>query len=527
MSVPAAEAAGLPERVAARALQVGAAVAVLAASTLTPFDLDRFLIPKELVLHATALLAGLLAIRAAARTIGSRLDLMLIVYLLISAISAVFATNGWLGFRALAISASGVVVFWIARALRRSGLTSRLLSGVAFAVVLTAITCLLQTYGLRIIFFSINRAPGGTLGNRNFVAHVAAFGFPICLLVAVRARRWMLAAIGVALVSAALVITRSRAAWLAAAIMAAIFIVSLIASAARRDTAIWKRTGVAFLFAIGGAGLALLLPNTLHWRGENPYLESMRTVTNYEAGSGRGRLVQYRHSLAMAVHSPLLGVGPGNWPVDYPRFVPRSDPSMNPSVPGMTFNPWPSSDWMAIVSERGFLAAILWIAIVIAIAASALRRIFAAQQPSDGLDAAALLATLAAAVVAGLFDAVLILPLPSLLVWTSIGVLYDDEGAGEGARRHTFMMGYFAILAICAAGAVRSAAQLDAMQIYASSTTRAALERAVHIDPGSYPLHLRLARAGARRDRCAHARAAHALFPYADGARNLDARCGE
>ncbi len=88
-------------------------------------------------------------------------------------------------------------------------------------------------------------------------------------------------------------------------------------------------------------------------------------------------------------------------------------------------------------------------------------------------------------------------------------------------------MAYVAILAICAGGAVRSAAQLDAMQIYASSSTRAALERAVHIDPGSYPLHLRLARYGPFRDRCRHARAAHALFPNADGARNLAARCGQ
>ena len=36
-----------------RIIQIGAIAIVLVASTLTVFDLDRFLVPKELVLHAT------------------------------------------------------------------------------------------------------------------------------------------------------------------------------------------------------------------------------------------------------------------------------------------------------------------------------------------------------------------------------------------------------------------------------------------------------------------------------------------
>src|SRR3954467_6081287 len=40
-------------------LQVGAIAVVFAASPTRAFDLDRFLAPKELVLHLTALLAGL------------------------------------------------------------------------------------------------------------------------------------------------------------------------------------------------------------------------------------------------------------------------------------------------------------------------------------------------------------------------------------------------------------------------------------------------------------------------------------
>ena len=60
----------------------------------------------------------------------------------------------------------------------------------------------------------------------------------------------------------------------------------------------------------------------------------------------------------MAVAHPVLGVGPGNWAVEYPKFASRNDPSLNDA--GMTSNPWPSSDWVAFVAERGFAAVVVY-----------------------------------------------------------------------------------------------------------------------------------------------------------------------
>ena len=48
--------------------------------------------------------------------------------------------------------------------------------------------------------------------------------------------------------------------------------------------------------------------------------------------------------------------------------------------------------------------------------------------------------------------------------------------------------------------------------------------RAAQIDPANYRIHLRLARSGNRAQRCEHARAAHALFPSAEAARDLMCR---
>src|SRR4051794_40589931 len=150
---------------ALRIVQIGAVAVVLAVTTFHIFELDRFFVPKELVLHVAAALAGLLAIRALWRVGVTPGDLLLGGYLALSALSALLATNRWLGMRALAVSASSILLFWIARSLRDAGLARPLLGGLAVAVFIAAATSLLQMYGVDIDFFSVNRAPGGTLGN--------------------------------------------------------------------------------------------------------------------------------------------------------------------------------------------------------------------------------------------------------------------------------------------------------------------------------------------------------------------------
>ena len=511
------------EKLALFTLQAGAIAVVVAATTHRAFDLDRFLIPKELVLHATAALAGLWALGAIRRTRLTRVDWLLLAYLGLSAVSALFATNHWLAGRALAISVSSVVVFWTARSLRNA---RALLNVLAVAVVLAAISSLLQAYGVWQDLFSTNRAPGGTLGNRNFVAHAAAFGMPVVMLAALRGR-W-LASVGVMLVTATLVLTRSRAAWLAFAAAAIVFVFALIASRAlRRDGATWRRFALVLLLVAGGVAAALLIPNTLRWRSDNPYLESVQGVVNYQEGSGRGRLIQYQRSLSMGATSPLVGVGPGNWAVEYPDHAPGNDPSIDTSEAGMTFNPWPSSDWVAFASERGFTAALVLLAVFAILAWSSLKRLVHATDADDALLATALIATIAGALVAGAFDAVLMLALPSLLVWTAIGAMLpklEPDPLLEPPKPSNVAPLVALILALLAALAgTRSALQIAAMELFATGD-RAAIRRAAVLDPGNYRVRMRLARMGGR-GRCEHALAARALYPHAAAARNAARAC--
>jgi O-antigen ligase len=515
-------------------MQAGAIAVVLAAAPYKSFDLDRFFVPKELVLHVTALLATLLCLTRARRLGLSRADQLLGLFVALGLLSALFATNWWLAGRAVAISLSGAACFWSARALNRAGLMRPLVAALAVAAVVGAITALLQTYGIRTEYVSLNRAPGGTFGNRNFMAHLCAIAMPALVLVSTtaptrRAYGWWAGAFAV--IGAALILSRSRAAWLAL-VIGAVVLVPLVFMALHRG-----RTGLRLgrllllpLAAAAGGGAALLLPNTLDWRSDSPYMDTARSVVNYKEGSGHGRLVQYGNTLRMSLRHPLLGVGPGNWAVEYPRFAADDDPSLGED--GMTSNPWPSSDWMTFVSERGVLIAIMLGLAMIALAADGLRAVRGARSPEERLAACALLGTIVVVLTVGAFDAVLLLPAPALISWSLLGALSPPARERTAVelplvRRVALMFG---VAVLGGLAVLRSATQLSAMETFTGATRTTTLERASALDPGSYRIHLRLAQGYARRGNCArvrsHAGTARALFPNAPQPKRLLADCG-
>lgn len=514
-------------RVSLRLLQIGAVLIVIAVTAQDSFDLDRFLVPKELVVHLVALLAGLTGFRLLRRVSFGAVDAALVAFLAISVVSTIFAVNLWAGLRALALTGSALLLFWLARA--HAERRDAILGALAAGVVLAASISLLQAYGIRLDLFAQQRVPGGTLGNRNFVAHAAAFGSPLLWLMVLRAQRMVLPLAGSALLAAALVLTRSRAAWLAFAAMTVVFFGSLLLSAiVRWDGPTWRRLLAIVLFCGAGAAAALLLPNTLRWNSDNPYVDSVKDVANYKEGSGRGRLLQYERSLSLAVRNPILGVGPGNWPVRYPAAVDRNDPSLDPSTPGMTFNPWPSSDWVAYFTERGFLGGLLILGVFARIAWVSLGRARTAMSRDEALANIALLTLITATVVVGAFDAVLLLAFPTFIVWLGVGVLFANPEVSTNPSMEPARLAPLAplllVLVVSAAGVLRSGGQLVAMELLEQGRS---LRTAAWFDPGSYKLHMRLARTGKRAERCEHSIAARTLFPSSQAARAASRGCKE
>jgi hypothetical protein len=281
---------------------------------------------------------------------------------------------------------------------------------------------------------------------------------------------------------------------------------------------------------LASLALALVLPNRLNWRSDSPYLESLTGVANYKEGSGRGRVIQYGNTLSMAADHPLLGIGPGNWPVFYPRYMSPADPSFDRDDIIPT-NPWPSSDWMAVAAERGFVAGALLVLIGISIALGAWARVRLGARQVPALTDLAIVATLLAVTVVGAFDAVLVLPVPTLFAWTIIGVLASSarpirEIPLTPRARRAALVGV-ALVGLVFVG--RSAAQTVAMGVFTGGD-RADMARAAAIDPGSYRIRMLLARSWARAGRCDRAiplaRDARELFPNHPAPRELLRACG-
>jgi O-antigen ligase len=524
----------LPDRLATAVLQLGAIAVVLVAAPYKPFDLDRFFVPKELVLHVTAGLVALLCLSRARQLRFARVDELLALFLGLGLVSALFATNWWLAGRAVAISVAGAACFWGARSLSRRGLERAIVSALAGAAVLGAVTALLQTYGVRSEYVSLNRAPGGTFGNRNFMAHLCVIALPALTFTALRARSrraYLGWTAGVALIGAALVLSRSRAAWLAVLVAAVVTLpLGLLAFRRGAGTFRFRRLLLIPVAIVLGGALALVLPNTLDWRSDSPYLDTAKSVVDYKGGSGHGRLVQYATTLRMSLRHPLLGVGPGNWAVEYPHFAAEGDPSL--SSEGMTSNPWPSSDWMTFLSERGGIAFGALVLAMLALVADGVRGVTGGVELEDRLRAATLLGTLAVLVVVGGFDAVLLLPVPALIAWAMLGALAAPSRerrviALPAVRRAATTLASVVLLGLAAA---RSVAQLSAMAIFSTSTRTTRLERAAQLDPGSYRIEVRLATGYVNRGNCtrarAHASRALALFPNAPAPKRILRECG-
>src|SRR5688500_18934136 len=165
-------------RVAKLMLSLGAVSVTLVAFHWKVFELDRYFVPKELVLHVVGLVIAIILVTERRTLRADAADMLLALFLAISGVSALFATNHWLAQRALAVTVSSALVFWGARRIANAGSKPLLLWIAAAATVLVAVTSLMQAYGIESEWFTLNRAPGGTLGNRNFVAHVIAIGLP-------------------------------------------------------------------------------------------------------------------------------------------------------------------------------------------------------------------------------------------------------------------------------------------------------------------------------------------------------------
>jgi hypothetical protein len=531
-SEPARPAPASPHaRLAAHILGVGLVTAVLVALPAAPSDLDRHQLPKETVTHLATLLAVLIARPFPPRGLRPGVALGLILLAGGGLLSTFAATDGWLAARALALTLTGIAAFITARQVTHDGAGRQLLGWCVVAAIVGAITGLAQAYGATSVFFAITRSPGGTFGNRNFLAHFAALAVPLTTAAALFAPRRavaVVAASGGALLTAAIFLSRSRDAWIGVSVGMAVLALAILAVRRRQYLAVSaRRVTLVVATAAIAVILAVALPNHLAWRSPSPYADTLVELTNTQRGSGHGRVLQYINSLRLAVRHPLLGVGPANWPIRYGDVALPTDPSWVFSDP-IPLNPWPSSDWMALISERGLVGLLGVLLVGIGVVWRGVRALGEGARPA--VTAAVLLALAATAAVEGSFDAVLLLPAPLLLVALASGSLLDVvDHVGPSEASHAVSPALWlwrpGVPLLLAAITLRSVLQTSAYLVAGNGHSTARLEAAARLDPTSYAIRISLADRLPCPAARPHAAAALKMAPDWPSARSAARRC--
>jgi hypothetical protein len=413
----------LSELMASLALQIGLVICVLALLPKGVLGIGLCNSPKELALYFFGLTAASLCLVAASQITIDWTDLLLGLFLLISIVSGCFATVDRLeAISTVGVTFTGAAVFWSARDLATGDQRWPLLARVRLAVFLVALGVLVDAFteGHGLSFAK----PGGMQANRNWAGHLLALGMPLMALQrpqAGSAKRLTLDLLTLFACSAALVLTRTRAAWLGA-IFGTGFPLLVITATSRRSHASTS-TQPALLCALAlGVVAAVYTPTRLSWKSPHPYMETVKNLLAHNRGSGLGRIVQCRHSMAMVMDHPALGVGPGNWEILYPAYLLGIRP---PVIARLWHIPSrPSSDWVGFTAERGVPATVALLAALVTLAMAQIESLGRSTNYDERAYCSLVaLGTLIALTVVGSFDAVLQLPAPTYLVFLTLGAL--------------------------------------------------------------------------------------------------------
>jgi hypothetical protein len=437
-------------RMASMLLQLGVVVCVM---MVIPFEGTFFFDdPKALVANLVGLVAAGLCLMSTRSVAIDRTDLLLGLFLVASIVSATFAaTERWEALRAVGLTISGAAVFWSARYLAGRGQRRAQLDALAIAIVLVAVTVLIDAFGYGLDF--PHASSKGTQGNRNWAAHLLVLGLPLLALLSLAGQttgRRVMGLGALVVCAAAVVLTRSRAAWIAAALGTAFPLVLIAAKSAwSRDSPRTARCGAALGALLAGVFLAVVVPTGLQWSSPHPYLESAEAIAAYNQGSGRARLKQYRRSLAMAGDHLVVGVGPGNWRIAYPSYYPKK------TQPGLWYPRRGNSDWIVLVAERGAPATILFVASVVSLAIgcwkSSVSRSGSPPSWERTLEPLCAIAVVTTMAIVGSLDTVLQLAAPTMIFFLAIGALAPQQVAIAATdlspRRRTLAAGLSLVFA--------------------------------------------------------------------------------
>lgn len=276
--------------------------------------------------------------------------------------------------------------------------------------------------------------PAATFVNRNDAAHALVALIPLALPQLVAGRRagvrWLAGAAG-GLGVAFLIATRSRGGWLGALVGWGLGSALWLASRRRAREGSRRPAApapIALFFALGL--IALVVPVHGLERPLPSVAGTIGTLGRPTEGSGGVRLALWRNTLAMLEDQPWLGVGPGRFAVEYPRYqAARSE------TPGFGTERQPESsenDPLEFAAELGLPATAALLVLLLGGVVRSFRQCSRADLTLDGARSAARAAALGGVLVHSLFSFPLHSPATASLVWVLVGRAWSGHSAGTG-----------------------------------------------------------------------------------------------
>lgn len=304
--------------------------------------------------------------------------------------------------------------FWASQRLGDAALRLRLFAALLAGAAISCAYGILQSFGLDPfkggqMDMGFGLRAYGALGNPDFYGGYLALLAPLALLpFLLEARK---AALG-ALLILALLLSQTRAAWIACAASLAFLLAATYGQ--------WRPRRLLDLGLTLGVAVALFsIPSPFN-PGRIRLASRLASAADARSSDAGGRFFLYRASLRIAARRPLLGAGGGN----YTRAFLHEQAAML-AEPRNAGEPYrltheAHNDFLQVASESGLLA----LAAFVGVLALLLRRGFRRNDPQLAACGAALAAFGADA----LFSFPLSVPASAALFWVLAGALAAEEG---------------------------------------------------------------------------------------------------
>lgn len=281
-----------------------------------------------------------------------KIILPFIVFLIWASLSLLWAENQYFAITNLTIWLQSLLLFFVSLQLFKT--QKEIINLLNFIVISGVIVSIIGISQHLFDFNWITQAtkPAGTFGNKNMAVHFLVLIIPINIglfLNSQTKKQQLVLSFALSIISLYLVYANSRAGYLSFLIQTILFAVFIF----RHKKLLHKTHKILIVLAL----LLPLLINSFNKGGIDIQTRLDNITKTHENQLSNERIPMWLNTLSMIKENPILGVGLGNWRVQYPLYL---DSIANDwAVSENKMHRHTHNDWLEITSSLGIIGLLL------------------------------------------------------------------------------------------------------------------------------------------------------------------------